>query len=130
MKTAYLYLRVSTPTENPSRALLLQEETLQNYCTQNAIEVDKIFIDQCPGRTLERQGWQRLLSTLINGNKKPDFILFTAWDRLSRNAVDAQLIINAFNKMGIEVLATQQGRIEQYIPVEKLLSELKNIPEK
>jgi DNA invertase Pin-like site-specific DNA recombinase len=129
MKTAYLYLRVNTPMQNPTELMREQEEALRKYCRENEITADKVFKDHASAGTFNRPGWQQLVIDLTNSTGKPDLILFTTWDRFSRNAPEALTMIKALNKMGIEAMATTQGRAELYDPIEKLLLDLKNTGE-
>jgi len=126
MKTAYLYLRVNTPMKDPTELMREQEEVLRAYCRENKISADKVFKDHASAATFNRPGWQQLVLDLTNGTSKPDLILFTTWDRFSRNAPEALTMIKALKKIGIEVMATTQGRAELYDPIEKLLLDLKN----
>ena len=106
-----MYARVNIPEQNPAAFLQRQEEKLRLYCANNAIEPGGFFIDQCSARTFERQGWQCLINALNHANGKPDLILFTTWDRFSRNAADGLETIKCLNNMGIEVLAVEQNGI-------------------
>ena len=49
-----------------------------------------------------------------------DFILFTKWDRFSRNAADAYQMINTLRKIGIDPQAIEQP-LDMNVPENKLM---------
>ena len=51
-------------------------------------------------------------------SSKTNLILFTKWDRFSRNAGDAYQMINTLNKLGIEPQAVEQP-LDLSIPMKK-----------
>lgn len=51
---------------------------------------------------------------------KTDLILFTKWDRFSRNASDAYLMISALRKLGVEPMAIEQP-LDTTIPENKMM---------
>lgn len=110
MKKAYLYLRDNSQTPKLQDSGLIKQHTeLRNYCTQNAILIDKIFADRCSALRFDRPGWQELTNELSASETKPDIILFTTWDRFSRNATEAVQVRDDLRRMGIEVMAILQN---------------------
>ncbi|HTM97132.1 MAG TPA: recombinase family protein, partial [Pedobacter sp.] len=74
MKTAILYLRVSTD-EQALRGYSLrgQEEMLTNYCKLHGIGITKIFKEDHSARSFKRPEWMKLLSYLRK--HRADFLL-------------------------------------------------------
>ncbi len=59
-------------------------------------------------KTFNRPEWNKLLADLKKYKGKTDFILFTKWDRFSRNACDAYQMISTLRRLGIEPQAIEQ----------------------
>lgn len=87
MKTAYLYIRVSTDEQKKKGySLPEQEDRLLKYCEYNNIEVKGIYREDCSAKTFNRPEWKKLMKAIKNKSSKEDrHILFIKWDRFSRN---------------------------------------------
>lgn len=97
MKSAYLYVRVSTDEQmRKGYSLPEQEDRLVKYCEQNQIVVKGIFREDYSARDFNRPEWKNLIKILKSNRKRPaENILFIKWDRFSRN------IEYAYNMLGI-----------------------------
>jgi site-specific DNA recombinase len=119
MKTAILYLRVSTD-EQASRGYSLrgQQEMLSNYCTLNGIKVSMIFTENHSAKTFKRPEWTKLFVYLRK--QKTDLLLFTKWDRFSRNTCDAYQMLANLKKIGTNPQAIEQP-LDLNVPENKLM---------
>jgi site-specific DNA recombinase len=90
MLTVDLYIRVSTD-EQADRGYSQrdQEERLRKYCDQHQMTVRKVIYEDHSAKSFERPEWKKLLLDLRRYKGKSDLILFTKWDRFSRNTGDA-----------------------------------------
>lgn len=72
-------------------------------------------------KTFNRPEWKKLLIRLKKqkGNQT-DIILFTKWDRFSRNTSDAYQMISTLKKLGIEPQAIEQP-LDMSIPESKIM---------
>ncbi len=121
MKTADLYIRVSTDEQaEKGYSQRNQAEALQKYCNSHSIEVRKIIFEDHSAKTFIRPAWQKLLSELRRNRGKTDFILFTKWDRFSRNAGDAYGMIGTLRILGVEPQAIEQP-LDLSIPENKMM---------
>ncbi|MEO6522085.1 MAG: recombinase family protein [Mucilaginibacter sp.] len=90
MKIADLYIRVSTDEQaDKGYSQRSQEEVLRKYCEINKISIRKTIFEDHSAKTFIRPQWQELLINLKKHRYKIDLLLFTKWDRFSRNAPDA-----------------------------------------
>lgn len=122
MSTAILYIRVSTDEQAvKGYSMKNQEDRLSYYCEVNNIEVLQVIHEDHSAKTFNRPEWKNMLKS-FNGKKteRPDLILFTRWDRFSRNAGDAYYMIACLKKMRIEVQAIEQT-LDLSIPENKLV---------
>lgn len=122
MTTAVLYIRVSTDEQaQKGYSQRNQEERLQKFCVSNNIEVIKTVYEDYSAKAFHRPAWSILL-TSFNRNKsnRPDQILFTRWDRFSRNAADAYYIIEKLKNITIEATAIDQP-LNLAIPENKIM---------
>lgn len=64
--------------------------------------------------------WQSLLANLKKKRGQIDLVLFTKWDRFSRNAPDAYQMINTLKMLGIEPQAIEQP-LDMEVPENKMM---------
>ncbi|MCC8409067.1 recombinase family protein [Mucilaginibacter sp. UR6-1] len=122
MKTADLYIRVSTDEQaDKGYSQRSQEEVLRRYCEINKINVRKVIYEDHSAKTFQRPQWQALLVKLKKTKGRHiDLILFTKWDRFSRNAGDAYQMMNILNALGVEPQAIEQP-LDLSIPENKMM---------
>ncbi|HEY0056318.1 MAG TPA: recombinase family protein [Pedobacter sp.] len=122
MKIADLYIRVSTDEQaDTGFSQRDQEERLRKYCDINSIKTRRIIFEDHSAKTFNRPEWTKLLTELKKQKKEStDLILFTKWDRFSRNAGDAYQMINTLRKLGIEPQAVEQP-LDLAIPENKIM---------
>ncbi len=121
MKRADLYIRVSTDEQaDKGYSQRDQEERLKRYCSTNNITVGQVIYEDHSAKTFNRPAWTNLLNNLKKKNSKTDLILFTKWDRFSRNAGDAYQMISTLTKLGAEPQAIEQP-LDLSIPENKMM---------
>ena len=121
MKRADLYIRVSTDEQaDKGYSQRDQEERLKRFCATNKIAVGQVIYEDHSAKTFNRPEWTKLLNSLKKKSSKTDLVLFTKWDRFSRNAGDAYQMINTLNKLGIEPQAVEQP-LDLTIPENKMM---------
>lgn len=122
MASANLYIRVSTDEQaQKGYSQRSQEEKLGKYCEERHIDIlERVFEDHS-AKDFDRPAWSRMMASL-NARKapKPDFILFTRWDRFSRNTANAYYMITLLKKMGIELQAIDQP-LDLLVPENKVM---------
>ncbi len=121
MKIADLYIRVSTD-EQADRGYSQrdQDERLRKYCEINSIQVRKVIFEDHSAKSFMRPQWIKLLIDLRKHKGPCDLILFTKWDRFSRNAGDAYQMISTLRKLGVEPQAVEQP-LDLSIPENKMM---------
>lgn len=121
MKTADLYIRVSTDEQAdkgyPQRD---QEDRLKRFCSANNIHVGNVIYEDHSAKSFNRPEWIKLLANLKKRGSKTNLILFTKWDRFSRNAGDAYQMISILSKLGVEIQAVEQP-LDLSIPENKMM---------
>jgi len=121
MKVADLYIRVSTDEQaEKGYSQRNQEEVLRRYCEINSIMVRKVVLEDHSAKTFNRPAWVAFLKGLHRETGQTDLVLFTKWDRFSRNAADAYQMINILRKLGIEPQAIEQP-LDLTIPENKMM---------
>jgi len=109
MPTALLYARVSTQDQADNGfSLAHQKAVLELYCQQKKFDILAEFREDHSAKDFNRPEWKRLLLYVKANKKNIDAILFTRWDRFSRNTEEAYRVIREFKNMGIEVNAIEQ----------------------
>ncbi|WP_313511899.1 recombinase family protein [Sphingobacterium sp.] len=123
MRKADLYIRVSTDEQaDKGYSQRDQEDRLRKYCEIKGIPIRDVYIEDHSAKSFKRPEWQAYLSNLrkTKNNKSGSIILFTKWDRFSRNAGDAYQMINQLRKHGVEPMAIEQP-LDLTIPENKIM---------
>lgn len=119
--TADLYIRVSTDEQaDKGYSQRDQEERLRKYCENNQINIRRVVFEDHSAKSFNRPQWNDILINLKSRKNPVDFILFTKWDRFSRNAGDAYQMINTLRKLGVEPQAIEQP-LDLAVPENKLM---------
>lgn len=120
-KIADLYVRVSTDEQaDKGYSQRNQEEMLRKYCDNHWIEVRDVIYEDHSAKSFNRPAWKKLLVNLKMHAGKSDLVLFTKWDRFSRNAGDAYQMINILRSFGVEPQAIEQP-LDLSIPENKMM---------
>jgi site-specific DNA recombinase len=120
MKKAILMSRVSSEEQARGYSLDVQEETLKRYCENHDIEIIEIYREDHSAKNFNRPEFRKLLKYAKANAGKIDYLLFTSWDRFSRNTADAYEMIRRLNEIGIEPQAIEQP-IDISIPETKAM---------
>lgn len=122
MKKADIYVRVSTDEQaDKGYSIRSQEEVLRKYCAIQNIIVREVIYEDFSAKTFDRPSWAVMLNKYKKEKAKSiDLLLFTKWDRFSRNAGDAYQMINILRKLGIDPQAVEQP-LDLSIPENKMM---------
>jgi site-specific DNA recombinase len=121
MKTADLYIRVSTDEQaDKGYSQRNQEEVLKRYCEINRISVKRVVFEDHSAKTFNRPRWNHLLLELRKHKGQTDLVLFTKWNRFSRNAGDAYHMISTLRRLGVEPQAIEQ-LLDLSVPENKMM---------
>src|SRR5258708_14345096 len=93
---------------------------LRKYCNINSLQVRQVIFDDHSAKTFNRPEWKSLLLSLKKKKHGSDLVLFTKWDRFSRNAGDAYQMINVLRRLGVEPQAIEHP-LYLSIPANKLM---------
>jgi len=120
MKIADLYVRVSTDEQKKGYSPRSQEQVLRQYCEIRNIAVRNVIHEDHSAKTFNRPEWKKLLINLKKQKGKTDLLLFTKWDRFSRNTSDAYQMITILKKLGVEPQAIEQP-LDTSVPENKMM---------
>ncbi len=108
MKTAVLMVRVSSDEQAKGYSLDVQEENLKQYCINKKIEIIKVFREDHSAKTFNRPEFKKFILFAKANKGVINYLLFTSWDRFSRNTTDAYEMIRRLKDLGIEPQAIEQ----------------------
>jgi DNA invertase Pin-like site-specific DNA recombinase len=97
-----------------------QEERLKRFCVFNSIQVRNVIFEDHSAKTFNRPEWKKLILNLKKHKNKIELVLFTKWDRFSRNTGDAYQTISILRKLGVEPQAIEQP-LDMSIPESKMM---------
>ena len=103
MKNAVLYARVSTDEQSRGNSLTYQMSYLREFCKRNNYQVVKEVDEDHSAKTFNRPRWKELVQFCRDKKNGVNIVLFTRWDRFSRNIEEAWRQLDYFTKLGIEV---------------------------
>lgn len=120
-KIADLYIRVSTDEQaDKGYSQRNQEEVLRKYCLHHSIAIRNVTFEDHSAKSFDRPEWKKIISGLKKHRGKTDLILFTKWDRFSRNAGDAYQMIGILRRLGVEPQAIEQP-LDLSVPENKMM---------
>lgn len=108
MKTAALYVRVSTSYQVDKCSLPFQKKELSAYC-EHVLHLSRPQIYEDAGRSAkntDRPAFQRMLSDIHDG--KISHVLVYKIDRISRNLVDFSMMYDDFKKHGVTFVSLNE----------------------
>ena len=109
MKNVILYTRVSTDDQaDRGFSLPFQKDVLERYSNVRGYNVLKHYEEDHSAKTFDRPEWIKLLEYCKREKQNIDLILFTRWDRFSRNTGDAYMMLRELKNYGIYVNAIEQ----------------------
>ncbi len=109
MRSAYLYVRVSTDEQRrKGYSLPEQEDRLLKYCEYHNIEVRGIYREDFSAKNFNRPEWKKLIAVIKNKSKEDKNILFIKWDRFSRNIEYAYEMIGLLRRYKTTAMAIDQ----------------------
>ncbi|MCH7408711.1 recombinase family protein [Belliella sp. DSM 111904] len=97
-----------------------QEESLRKYCLHNDIEVRKVVQEDYSAKTFRRPAWTEMLDDIKKRKMRAKLVLFTKWDRFSRNAGDAYQMISILRKLGVAPQGIEQP-LDLSVPENKMM---------
>lgn len=122
MQTAYLYIRVSTEEQAiKGYSQRSQLDRLTRVCIAREITILKTIFEDHSAKTFDRPEWSDMMSGIKRHKfPRPDLILFTKWDRFSRNAGDAYYMIAQLRSLDIQPQAIDQ-ELDLSVPENKII---------
>lgn len=112
--------RVSSDEQALGYSLQIQEDNLKQYCLNHNILITKVFKEDHSAKNFNRPEFKEFLQFAKKNKSQIDYLLFTTWDRFSRNIQDAYQMIDQLSKLGIQPMAIQQP-IDLTIPENKMM---------
>lgn len=121
MKIADLYIRVSTDEQaDKGYSQRDQHERLERYCNQNEITIGQVIYEDHSAKNFNRPEWTKYINYIKKRSLKSTIVLFTKWDRFSRNAGDAYQMIKLLQQNNISPQAIEQP-LDMSIPENKMM---------
>ncbi len=118
---AITYSRVSTDEQaDTGFSLNHQQEMLRKYCEFKKLTIVNHFTEDYSAKNFDRPEWKRLMQYVKKNKHSVDMVLFTKWDRFSRNIEGALTVIRQLTAMGIEVNSIEQP-LDLTIPDNKVM---------
>lgn len=115
------YSRVSTDEQaDTGFSLNHQAEMLKKYCELKNFNLVKHFTEDYSAKNFDRPEWNLLMQYVRKNRHSIDMILFTKWDRFSRNIEGALTVIRHLSELGIQVNSIEQP-LDLNIPDNKVM---------
>lgn len=102
----YGYVRVSAKGQNPARQNVLMKQ----------LGVDKVFVDKCSGKNMDRPRFNEMMSVLQEG----DTVVVESYSRMSRSTKDLLETVERLNAMGVYFISKKEN-IDTSTPTGRLI---------
>ena len=110
MKSAFTYARVSTGEQAKGFSLDAQMDEIEVYCKNQEIDIIGQYSDTLSGSKLtERQGLMTMLDQITE--LKPDCIIATESDRISRNTFQLGWIDTHLSLQGVKLIFVNEKEV-------------------
>jgi DNA invertase Pin-like site-specific DNA recombinase len=119
-RKAFLYPRVSTDEQADGYSLAHQEDVLIRYCEKENIQVVGIYREDHSAKTFDRPEFQKMLNVVSRNKGIVNLILFSKWDRFSRNVAAAYEMIGKLKRYAVEPQSIEQP-LDMEIPESKIM---------
>lgn len=107
MKVADLLIRARCADHQEQDLMLkTQEGLLRKFSLENQIKIRKTVVVRGPGHEFNQHTWPSYIKNIRRSKDKPELLLFTDWDRLTRNIASSLLWIAQLQKLGVKPMAT------------------------
>jgi DNA invertase Pin-like site-specific DNA recombinase len=121
MKNVLVYSRVSTDEQaKTGYSLPDQEAKLKAFCVLKRLNIVGTFREDYSAKTFDRPQWRKILEFIRTNKGQVDTILFSRWDRFSRNAEESYGMFVTLRKLGVQVQAFEQP-LDLSIPENKFM---------
>jgi len=129
MKTkAFSYLRVSGKGQIAGDGFPRQRESINNYCLQNEIEIEREFVEMGISGTKDAFDREALTEMFValkaNGVR---LVLVETATRLARDLMISEILLGEFRKIGVKVISTEDDTdltVEDNDPTKKLVRQI------
>lgn len=115
MKKVAIMCRVSSDEQAKGYSLDDQLERLSNYCERMNYQIVYTIKEDHSAKSFDRPEWNKLMGMIKSKELDIDQIIFTSWDRFSRNLTQALNMIERLRKIGITPQSAEQP-IDYAIP--------------
>jgi site-specific DNA recombinase len=97
-----------------------QRDVLKTFCKINNYGIAIEYIEDHSAKNFNRPEWKKLEIYVKANRKTINRVLFTKWDRFSRNLLEAMRVIKKFRDWGIIVNAVEQP-LDLFNPNQKIM---------
>ncbi len=115
VKRVAIMCRVSSDEQAKGYSLDDQLERLMKYCERMNYEIVYIIKEDHSAKSFDRPEWSKWMKLIKTKQLQVDEILFTSWDRFSRNLTQSLNMIEGLRKKGITPQSVEQP-IDYNIP--------------
>ena len=110
MPKAYGYIRVSGKGQVNGDGLIRQESTIRDYADKHGIELVEIFAEEgVSGTEADRPELARMLVDLEENGHGIKTVIIERVDRLARDLMVQEFILEDFKKKGFELVSVHDG---------------------
>jgi site-specific DNA recombinase len=121
MNTVLTYIRVSTDEQALyGHSLRDQQDKIDKYCESKEYKIAYKFTDDHSAKSFDRPEFKKLIEYLKKNKGTVNKLVFLKWDRFSRNATEALIMIKKLKSYGVECEAIEQP-LDLSLPENKLL---------
>lgn len=108
IRNAAIMARVSSDEQAKGYSLGVQEESLAKYCEREGVKIVETIREDHSAKDFNRPAFKLFIQKAKKNKGAIDALLFTSWDRFSRNITESLIMIRELRALGIEPMAIEQ----------------------
>ena len=125
MEKAYGYIRVSGKGQINGDGFARQEKAIYDYAKANGFEVVKIYKEKGVSGTIQnRPALTAMMISLIQNGRGIHTVIIERIDRLARDLMVQETILDDMNKNGVSIISVTDGDLLENDPTRKLVRQV------
>jgi DNA invertase Pin-like site-specific DNA recombinase len=125
MVKAFAYLRVSGQGQIDGDGFPRQEKTIRDYAKAHGFEIVEVFKEEgVSGTLIDRPTLAELMVSLEQNGHGVDTVIIERVDRLARDLMVQETILDDFKQNGINVISATDGDLLEDDPTRKLVRQV------
>ena len=111
-QTALAYCRISSETQSAGDGLARQTRVIDEWASRSGTTITRTYSDVISGTrgADDRPAMRQMLDDLAASGGHPPIVVVERHDRIARDLIESELIIQRLQKLGVTIVAAETGQ--------------------